>query len=227
LALLLHIETSTTVCSVALSKNGLLIDSIEYDNGYSHAENLHPFIERILQKNNIQIQELNAVSVSKGPGSYTGLRIGASAAKGLAYALNLPLIGVDTLQIMAVAAAEKMSQADFFCPMIDARRMEVYTNVYDKHLVEQKRTEALIITESSIESYKKYSNICFFGNGYLKAKAILKLIPNASFIESIVPSARNMIHISYHNFLNKSFENTTYFEPFYLKEFLILKKQES
>lgn len=224
MAFLLHIETATTCCSVALSENGRLIDFNEYDNGYSHAENLHPFIENILEKNKILINELSAIAVSKGPGSYTGLRIGVSAAKGLAYALQIPLISVDTLQIMAVAGAEKMPTCDFFCPMIDARRMEVYTGVYDKNFEATCRTEALIITENSIEQFKQYPTICFFGNGYLKAKHLLMNLTGVHFIESIRPLAKHMITLAHQKFLNQTFEDIKYFEPFYLKDFMILKK---
>lgn len=225
MALILNIETATTACSVSLAKDGQLLHFIEYDNGYSHAENLHPFIQQLLKESNTHVNALKAIAVSKGPGSYTGLRIGVSAAKGLAYAMNVPLISVDTLQTMSVAAREKLTDVSFFCPMIDARRMEVYTSVYDKNLVAQQKIEALIINETSIEQFKKYQNICFFGNGYLKAKDILSQIPGSSFLESVQPSAKNMIELSFNKYVSKDFENVNYFEPFYLKDFLILKKK--
>ena len=222
----LHIETSTTSCSVALSKGQALVAQLHYDNGYSHAENLHPFIQKLFNESGVSIKELSAVAVSKGPGSYTGLRIGVSAAKGLAYSLNIPLIAVETLQTMAVAAKKQMPEAAHFCPMIDARRMEAYTAVYDSHLNTKLATEALIIDADSIKKFAGYGQICFFGNGYAKATEILKTIEHATFIDHITPLAENMIGIAFEKFLKKEFEDVNYFEPFYLKDFLILKKAD-
>lgn len=224
MSLILHIDTSTTSCSVALSNKGSLLHSIAYDNGYSHAENLHPFIKRLLEESKLETKDLAAVAISKGPGSYTGLRIGVSAAKGLSFALKIPLIGIDTLQTMAVAAKELNPQASYYCAMIDARRMEVYTNVYDIQLQAQTQTSALILSDLSIKQFEIYSSICFFGNGYNKAHALLSTIQSAVFINNIVPEAKYMIGLAYEKFLNQDFEDLIYFEPFYLKDFLILKK---
>lgn len=224
MAKLLHIETSTTMCSVALSENDTLIASKEINEGYTHAENLHVFIQDLLNETQIDTKELNAIAVSKGPGSYTGLRIGVSAAKGLAYALNIPLLSVDTLQVMSAQARTTHPGEGFFCPMLDARRMEVYTAVYDTELNRVKAIEALIVDEHSIAPFSQFPNLRFFGDGMGKCKSILSQLENADFIEGIVPSAIDMVALAYAKFQNKAFEDVAYFEPFYLKDFLILKK---
>lgn len=224
MAFILNIETSTTVCSVSISENDTLLASKEIDNGYSHAENLHVFIKELLTETNLNPNDLNAVAVSKGPGSYTGLRIGVSSAKGLCYALNIPLISINTLQILA-NCIENKNEKYFYCPMLDARRMEVYTAVYDFNLNEDLPTEALIVDEQSIEKYKKYPSIYFFGDGMPKCKELLSALPNANFIEEVKPSAKNMVNLSYQKIINKQFEDVVYFEPFYLKDFMITSKK--
>jgi tRNA threonylcarbamoyladenosine biosynthesis protein TsaB len=224
MAVLLHIETSTTMCSVALSENDRLLAFKEINEGYTHAENLHVFIHDLLNETKLQTKDLNAIAVSKGPGSYTGLRIGVSTAKGLAYALKLPLISVDTLQVMALQAKIRLTEPAFFCPMLDARRMEVYTAVYDSELNRVNAIQALIVDEHSIVPFSQFPNLHFFGDGMGKCKALLSQLKNAGFIENIVPSAKDMIALAYAKFQNKDFEDVAYFEPFYLKDFLILKK---
>ena len=214
MAFILNIETSTTVCSVSISENDTLLASKEIDNGYSHAENLHVFIKELLTETNLNPNDLNAVAVSKGPGSYTGLRIGVSSAKGLCYALNIPLISINTLQILA-NCIENKNEKYFYCPMLDARRMEVYTAVYDFNLNEDLPTEALIVDEQSIEKYKKYPSIYF----------LLSALPNTNFIKEVKPSAKNMVNLSYQKIINKQFEDVVYFEPFYLKDFMITSKK--
>ncbi len=221
MAKLLHIETSTTMCSVALSENETLVAAKEINEGYTHAENLHVFIQTLLKETKTEASDLSAIAVSKGPGSYTGLRIGVSAAKGLAYALKIPLISVDTLQIMAVQATKTSSHADYLCPMLDARRMEVYTAVYDSTLKRRTEIEALIVDENSISQFLQYPNIHFFGDGMNKCKSILSQLNHAGFIEGIVPSAKDMVALAYAKYQNKEFEDVAYFEPFYLKDFLI------
>lgn len=218
-ALILHIESSSTVCSVALSNNTDLIDCKELDNGYTHVENLHVFIEQLLSENNISASQLNAISVSSGPGSYTGLRIGYSAAKGLAYALNIPLIAIDTLQAMCVSAKNNVNISANFCPIIDARRMEVYCAVYDSNLNNIKPTSALIIDDTSILQFETHTPIYFFGDGMPKAKELLSKLKNVHFLDSIKPSAKAMIKLAYDKYQTQGFENTAYAEPFYLKEF--------
>lgn len=225
MAKLLHIETSTTMCSVALSEHEKLLGVKEINEGYTHAENLHVFIHDLLNETRVQPSDLSAIAVSKGPGSYTGLRIGVSAAKGLAYALNLPLISVDTLQVMSAQAAKTTGAGEgFFCPMLDARRMEVYTAVYDSKLNRLAEIQALIVDEHSIAQFSPYPNLYFFGDGMNKCRSLLSTLGNADFIENIVPSAKDMISLAYTKYKNKSFEDVAYFEPFYLKDFLILKK---
>jgi tRNA threonylcarbamoyladenosine biosynthesis protein TsaB len=221
-SLILSIETATTVCSASLSREGKLIALKELDNGYTHAENLHVFIDQLLKESNLSAKELSAIAVSKGPGSYTGLRIGVSAAKGLAYALKIPLIAIDTLQIMAAAAKELDGTQDFYCPMIDARRMEVYTCVYNHLLNPVTTVEALIIDETSSSKFKAYQKLAFFGNGMPKCREQLGSINvDARFIENIAPSAKYMCHLAFEKFKNVSFEDVAYFEPYYLKDFMI------
>ena len=224
MAFILNIETATTVCSVSISQNDSLIAFKEIDNGYSHAENLHVFIRDLLTEANLNPNDLNAIAVSKGPGSYTGLRIGVSAAKGLCYALNIPLISLNTLQVLS-NSIENRKPNSYYCPMLDARRMEVYTIVFDSDLKEVLPTEALIVEEQSIEKYKKYPSIYFFGDGMPKCKDILSHLTNANFIENIKPSAKNMINLSYEKLITKQFEDVAYFEPFYLKDFMIVSKK--
>ena len=150
---ILCIETSTTVCSVCIIADEKIISFREVNNGFSHAENLHGFIEEVLKESNLSFSQLSAVAVSKGPGSYTGLRIGVSAAKGLCYALNIPLISIDTLQSMAWGAAQTKNDTVLFCPMLDARRMEVYCAVYTKNLETVLPVNALVLDEKSIEVF--------------------------------------------------------------------------
>jgi tRNA threonylcarbamoyladenosine biosynthesis protein TsaB len=224
---ILNIETATTVCSVSISQDGHILAYKEIDNGFTHSENLHLFINDLLIDFNISIKQLSAIAISKGPGSYTGLRIGVSAAKGLAYALNIPLISVDTLKIMAYQVSQLNTGYDFFCPMIDARRMEVYTCVYDTQLNSQILTQALIIDSLSIKTFDSFSSICFFGDGMLKCKEVISLLQNTVCIDNIKPSSQYMCALSYEKFLKEAFEDIAYFEPFYLKDFLITSKKTS
>lgn len=224
---ILNIETATTVCSVSISQDGHILGYKEIDNGFTHSENLHLFINDLLIDFNISIKQLSAIAISKGPGSYTGLRIGVSAAKGLAYALNIPLISVDTLKIMAYQVSQLRTEFDFFCPMIDARRMEVYSCVYDTQLNSQILTQALIIDSLSIKTFDSFSSICFFGDGMLKCKEVISLLQNKVCIDNIKPSSQYMCALSYEKFLKEAFEDIAYFEPFYLKDFLITSKKTS
>lgn len=221
--LILNIETSTTLCSVSLAKEGKVVSCKEMNEGFTHAENLHIFIEEVLAKANKTVKDINAIAVGSGPGSYTGLRIGVSAAKGLAYALNIPLVGVNTLQTMSAMAIKENPNGILFCPMLDARRMEVYTAVYDKDLKAVKETSAQIVSEDKLDFFKTGTAICFFGDGMLKCEPILKNIPSSHFIENIVPSAEGLAQLSYQKYRKQQFEDVAYFEPFYLKDFLINK----
>lgn len=223
--MILNIETATTVCSVSVAKDGNLMALQEINNGYSHAENLHVFIEKVLQDAGIESKELNAVAVSKGPGSYTGLRIGVSAAKGLAYGLGIPLISVDTLAVMTLAALKETGKPGFYFPMLDARRMEVYTACYNEKLEVESAVEALIIDEHSIEKLSKHGQLYFFGDGMSKCQELLSRLQGVNFINDICPSAKYMAPLSFSKFTNQVFEDVAYFEPFYLKDFLITSKK--
>ena len=219
MAYLLHIESSSTVCSVAISKDADLLALKEMNNGYTHAENLHVFIEHILKETNLSAKDLNAISISSGPGSYTGLRIGFSAAKGLAYALQIPLITIDTLKALSNIAMQKVKADALFCPMIDARRMEVYCAVYDNSFNDIKPAQALVLDEISVKTFDLKKDIYFLGDGMPKAKELLQNIPNAHFIEDITASAASMISLAFEKYQHKEFADVAYSEPNYLKEF--------
>lgn len=222
MALLLHLETSTTMCSVALSEDENLLCSRALNQGYTHAENLHVFIQDVLKEAGREGKELSAVSVSKGPGSYTGLRIGVSAAKGLAFALNIPLISLETLQIITASLKRELfPEGSLFCPMLDARRMEVYTALFNAEAERQSPIEALILDEASLEKFKAYKSLVFFGDGMPKCKSLLSQLPAARFVDNLVPHAENMVYLARQKFENKEFEDVAYFEPYYLKEFMI------
>jgi tRNA threonylcarbamoyladenosine biosynthesis protein TsaB len=229
MALILNLETATTACSVSLSRDGKLLALKELDGEYSHAENLTLFIEDVLDQAGLSINELDAIAVSKGPGSYTGLRIGVSTSKGLCYSLNKPLIAINTLQHLCsseqLTAIRDQDPAILLCPMLDARRMEVYCAIYDMQGNELRPTAAEIIDEKSFSDLLKEHQICFFGDGAAKCKEAFAKAPNAVFIDGIMPSAKNMISFSENAFSNKQFEDVAYFEPFYLKDFVAGKKK--
>jgi tRNA threonylcarbamoyladenosine biosynthesis protein TsaB len=222
---LLCIETATTVCSVCVTADDKILAHKEINNGFSHAENLHIFIQDVLKEANLTIKQINAVAVSKGPGSYTGLRIGVSTAKGLCYALQIPLISIDTLQSMAYAVASTKNEDALYCPMLDARRMEVYCAVYDKSLETIIPVNALVVDEKSVEVFNLNKAIYFFGDGMPKVKQLLETNKNALFIDAIFPSAKNMAALASNKFSKKTFEDVAYFEPFYLKEFFTTAKK--
>lgn len=230
MALILNLETATTVCSVSLAKDGQLIALKELNADYTHAENLTLFIEDVLKQANIKLADIDAVAVSKGPGSYTGLRIGVSTAKGLCYSLDKPLISVNTLQHLASSVISNTSSiiqhpGSLFCPMIDARRMEVYCAFYDHTGKEIKPTAAEIIEENSFFDLLKDHTVYFFGDGASKCKEVLSQNTNAIFLSEIVPSAKDMIAFSEKAFNEDQFEDVAYFEPFYLKDFVAGKKK--
>lgn len=205
---------------MALSNDESLLALKELDAGYTHAENLHVFIKALLQEQNIMAAQLQAVSVSSGPGSYTGLRIGFATAKGLAYALRIPLIVVDTLKVLASLAAKQYPEASLFCPMLDARRMEVYTALYNKDLGLEMAPVALVLSEESIGGFRdREKAICFFGDGMPKAKALLESIPSAHFLDGVRPGSEAMIALAWQKFKNQDFADTAYAGPFYLKDF--------
>lgn len=227
MALILHIETSTEVCSVALSKNGELQFIKESTYGLNHSELLTVFIEDLFAENQLQINKIDAVAVSKGPGSYTGLRIGVSVAKGLCYGLNVPLISIGSLEILGIYAAknvEKYLGPDenenlLFCPMADARRMEVFTALYDAKGREIKPVSAEIINSGFLADYLEDHKIMFFGNGAEKCKSQITHA-NAMFKGPQKTSAQFMQNIALGKYNKKLFEDVAYFEPYYLKNFV-------
>lgn len=218
---ILNIETATKNCSVALAKNGETVFCKEIaEENYSHAERLHVYIEEIIQDAGIQFQDLKAIAVSQGPGSYTGLRIGVSAAKGLCYAMNIPLIAVDTLQVLAsqVKVAEGL-----IIPMLDARRMEVYSAIFNAKIEKLREIQAEVLTENSFETIA--DKVYFIGDCAEKCQSVL-IKSNFIFLEDIkYPSAKEMGALSYSKFLNNEFEDLAYFEPYYLKDFMITTKK--
>jgi len=221
MALILNIESSTTVCSVCLAENGKKISGRETHEKNAHSKILTVFIEEIFKETGFKVKNMDAVAVSKGPGSYTGLRIGVSAAKGIAYGAGIPLISVSTLKNMAFGARQflKPEQNALFAPMIDARRMEVYTQLFDKELNAINDIKAEVIDKTFLQDELKNGKIYFFGDGAAKCKEVINH-KNAIFVENLYPSAEYMIPFSEEAFKNKNFEDTAYFEPFYLKDFI-------
>lgn len=221
---ILYLETSSKNCSVAISDNGkLLCVSEEVSDNYKQSESLHTFVEWALEGAGISIKDIQAVSLGKGPGSYTGLRIGASSAKGFCYGLKIPLVAVNSLETMIEPFLAQ--NYDYIIPMVDARRMEVYTAVYDGETgKELSQTEAKILDETSFEEFKD-KKVLFVGDGAKKAQEILQL-PNAEFNVSIYPSAQYLVKKTLEKIENKEFEDIAYFEPFYLKDFHGVKKKK-
>jgi tRNA threonylcarbamoyladenosine biosynthesis protein TsaB len=227
MALILNIETSTEVCSVFMAKNGQTLFKKESLEGLNHSRVLTVFIEELFAQNNIEPKILDAVAVSKGPGSYTGLRIGVSVAKGLCYGLNIPLISVNSLEIMGIYAAQnkekyilkKDETPILFCPMIDARRMEVYTALYNSKGEEIRQVSAEIIDESFLTDLLENHKILIFGNGADKCKNMITN-KNAIFEGPKTTSAEFMQMIAEEKFSKKQYEDVAYFEPFYLKNFV-------
>ncbi|MFV0419113.1 MAG: tRNA (adenosine(37)-N6)-threonylcarbamoyltransferase complex dimerization subunit type 1 TsaB [Dysgonomonas sp.] len=221
MACILNIETATEICSVTVSENGNLIFHKEETKGPSHAVLLGVFAKEAMEEIRLQKIRLDAVAVSCGPGSYTGLRIGVSEAKGLCYGLGIPLIAINTLKIMAhgVLKNQDVDQDTLLCPMIDARRMEVYDVLLNNKLEEIRPVSADIIDENSFADFLKENKVMFFGNGAAKCKDVLPK-GNTIFLESIYPRALDMVELSEKAYAEKSFVDAAYFEPFYLKEFV-------
>ena len=218
---ILNIETATKNCSVSLALNGHTIALRQMaEEGYSHAEKLHVFIEELILESNISFKNLNAIAVSQGPGSYTGLRIGVSSAKGLCFALNIPLIAVDTLQSLAA----QISISDgLIVPMIDARRMEVFSATFDKNLNTIQKVAAEIISEESYQ--KQVGKIHFLGDGASKCKVFL-MKDNFIFHDEIrYPSAKEMSSLSFDKYQKSDTVDVAYFEPLYVKDFMITSKK--
>ncbi len=227
MAVILLIETATPVCSVALSGDGQLLAIKESNEQNIHSSVITVFIEQAAREAGYKLRELDAVAVSMGPGSYTGLRIGVSTAKGLCYALDIPLIAVQTLKSMANGARDRIKENSkscrekiLLCPMIDARRMEVYSALYDTDLKEIQPASAKIIDQKSFSDYLRENCVYFFGNGAPKCRDALGTWPNARFLDDFIPSARFMISLAQEKYNLKKFEDLAYFEPFYLKDFI-------
>ncbi|HJV78982.1 MAG TPA: tRNA (adenosine(37)-N6)-threonylcarbamoyltransferase complex dimerization subunit type 1 TsaB [Paludibacter sp.] len=219
-SMILHIETSTNVCSVALSENGTCLFSKSNAEGMNHAALLSVFIAEALEVLKATDKKLTAVAVSSGPGSYTGLRIGVSTAKGLCYGYGIPLIAVSTLEVLTAQALQLIKDAEnaLFCPMIDARRMEVYAAFYNAKGEIKREILADIIDSDSYSEILANQPVYFFGNGAEKCQSTLTH-PNARFIDNLVPLAENMISFGERAFAENNFVDVAYFEPFYLKEF--------
>jgi tRNA threonylcarbamoyladenosine biosynthesis protein TsaB len=221
MATILNLETSTTVCSASISKNGETIALRESFEDKSHASSLTVYIEELMEETGMAIADIDAVAVSQGPGSYTGLRIGVSAAKGICYASGKPLIAINTLQAMALMAKKEIPEKEaFLCPMIDARRMEVYSQVFDIETIEKRETKAEIIEENIYTEWTQNAPVYFFGNGSDKCKSVLSNENNVHFIDNIYPSAKFMGILAEQAFTNNQFVDVAYFEPFYLKDFV-------
>ena len=225
MAKILHIETSTGVCSVALSINGKVTSLRESHTKNSHAELVTLFCEEVILESGQKFTDLDAVAVSKGPGSYTGLRIGVSTAKGYCYGLDIPLISIGTMEVMAHGLKQKYhgskeSNEILFCPMIDARRMEVYTALFSESLVKIEPTSAKIIESNSFEEQLKKNQIIFGGDGAAKCIDLIGQNSNAIFLDDFHPSSTFMVNIAEQKFKNEEFESSAYFEPYYLKEFV-------
>jgi tRNA threonylcarbamoyladenosine biosynthesis protein TsaB len=222
MANILLIETATQVCSVGVCTHDGLVAIKESHDQKSHAEWITTFIQEVLTEASLPIEKLDAVAVSKGPGSYTGLRIGVSTAKGFCYALDKPLIAIDTLEALAFGMKNQLKQMEantLFCPMIDARRMEVYAALFDRDLVPVQQTHALPVNEDSFQHLWSEHTIYFAGDGAPKCKSLFQKQPKARFIE-LECSVRQMVSLALKAFDQKDFENLAYFEPFYLKDFI-------
>ena len=228
MSLILNIETATGVCSVALAQDGELIGLVESNTKNSHSSVLTLFMDEVLKTAGVALSDIDAVAVSEGPGSYTGLRIGVATAKGLCYALEKPLIGVSTLRAMAIGMPHPPTPSPsregenniLYCPMIDARRMEVYCAIFDEKGNEVRETRAEIMDENSFMEYLGKNRVVFAGDGALKCRPLFDKHPNAVFSEDFQASAKFMISLSEEKFSQKKFEDIAYFEPHYLKDFI-------
>ena len=222
MALILNIDTSTSVCSVALSNNYDLVCHLEVFESFSHASQLTILIQQLFAKSNTHISSIDAVAVSSGPGSYTGLTIGVSTAKGLCYALGKPLLAIGSLDILAWPVVHRIANSEpqsLFCPMIDARRMEVFTSVLGHDMENLEPVSAEIINEDSFSGFLKLGKVYFFGDGAAKCKDTITH-PNAIFLDGQFPLAKHMANLAFDAYQANCFEDVAYFEPHYLKEFV-------
>tara|TARA_Y100000385_G_scaffold91708_1_gene94704 strand:+ start:4335 stop:5021 length:687 start_codon:yes stop_codon:yes gene_type:complete len=218
MAYILHIETSTKQCSVALAYRGKPLSSrVLNSESFSHNEKLHLFISEVLEEANLKPKQLDAISVSKGPGSYTGLRIGVAAAKGFCFALDIPLIALNSLEILVQGVTQ--SEVELIIPMMDARRMEVYTAIFDgsKNWINQ--TSALVLNQDSFKEIVKDKTVLFLGNGTNKFQELIPEINLTHSFENNFPNAIDMVELTWEKYISEDFESLAYFEPFYLKDF--------
>ncbi|MBO7262661.1 MAG: tRNA (adenosine(37)-N6)-threonylcarbamoyltransferase complex dimerization subunit type 1 TsaB [Alistipes sp.] len=233
MALILSIETGTDICSVALANDGELMALRESDEGRDHAKKVALFVDELLRETGVQPSDIDAIAVGKGPGSYTGLRIGVSFAKGMCYALNIPLIAIGSLDALAEVAREDfeagildIEEEDWtkamLCPMVDARRMEVYAQVFDVEGKAQSDVVAEVVTEESFNEWRSKGKFVIFGNG---AKKCAEMLPDA-IIEDVVPSARGIVRLAEEAFNAGKFEDLAYFEPLYLKDFIVIPSKK-
>ena len=223
MAIILNIETATKNCSVCLAENGEVLAIRELNDGnYSHAEKLHPFIQELLSEAKITSNDIGAVAVSKGPGSYTGLRIGVSAAKGMCFAIDKPLISIETLKSLAYSISVEKG---LIIPMSDALRMEVYFAVYNSTYEEVREIKAEIIDENSFKEELMKGKVYFLGDGAAKCKDVITH-DNAIFIDDEFPSAKQMAVLSYDKYKISDIEDVAYFEPFYLKDFVAIPEKK-
>jgi tRNA threonylcarbamoyladenosine biosynthesis protein TsaB len=223
MSLILSLETSAKVCSVAIHDDTKLVATSEIHIEQSHASKLAVLIEEVKNKAGIELSKLAAVAISSGPGSYTGLRIGTSTAKGLCYSLNIPLISIGSLELLAFQMKEYNLHQAYLCPMIDARRMEVYCLVIDSTLSIVQPTEARVIDESSFKEYLDKSRVVFFGDGSDKCKDLIAH-ENANFVSGVYPKASHLGLMAFEKYRKNEVENLVNFEPHYLKEFMIKQK---
>jgi len=220
---ILCLETATNVCSVALFSDNQLLGYQEYHLEKSHSNLIPDIIDSTIRNVSIDKADLHAIAVSQGPGSYTGLRIGVSAAKGLCFALNIPLISVDTLQLMAVEVNKTNFIGALLCPMIDARRMEVYASLVNSNNEVVMGPTPYIIAETSFSKEMDAGKVWFFGNGAAKCRSIFGTHPNAHFIGDVHPTAQAMGSLAFKAYQSGVFQDVAYFEPFYLKDFRLTK----
>jgi len=226
MTMILNLESSTEVCSVSIAENGQLIDFVESDEGQNHARLLSVFAQELMRRNQLEFSQLKAVAISKGPGSYTGLRIGVSLAKGICFANQIPLIAISPLKSMSDHVRSNLAEYGIspspgllLCPMIDARRMEVYTALYDRDLQEVEAVSAKVVDFSTFAPQLEKHPVVFFGNGAAKCKSEIDH-PNALFISDVKTSAQFMCSLGLKAYENNQFEDVAYFEPFYLKDFI-------
>ena len=224
MSIILSIDTSSKNCSVSLSKDGVLISVIEESSeSFSHANNLHFFCEKIINKANLNFSDVDAYAFSEGPGSYTGLRIGAAAIKGFSFSFDKPVISISTLKAMAFAHKDKN---EFLCPVIDSRKGEVYLAIYNSSMKVILEPQSYVISQDSIDKLIQKNRISFFGSGIEKLKKQINH-KNASFIDGVFPSSKYLIELAQESYLNKNFVDISNFEPSYLKEFIATKQKKN